>query len=273
MKTCFIGGGVMAEAIINGVVGQRVLNPKDIHVSEPLTERRTWLSNQYGVIVSSGNQDSILNAEIAILAIKPQQLNDVLAELKGVLTSRQTIISIVAGATIEMLQKELDHRPVIRVMPNTPSQIGAGISVWTSSIEVDTIAKKTTETILGALGAQIYVEREDYLDMATAVSGSGPAYVFAFMEALTAAAVELGLPEQMAQNLVVDTVLGSAKLSKETGKEASYLRSAVTSPGGTTELALLELERLGFQTAIKYAVKAAHDRARSIGSQIKEPKQ
>jgi pyrroline-5-carboxylate reductase len=158
-------------------------------------------------------------------------------------------------------------------MPNTPSQIGSGISVWTSSREVTTSAKTTVEYILGALGTQIYVEREDYLDMATAISGSGPAYVFAFMETLTAAAIESGLPETMAQQLVIDTVLGSAKLAKETGKEVSYLRAAVTSPGGTTESALSELERHGFQTAIKHAVRAAHDRARSIGSQIEEHKQ
>ena len=272
MKTCFIGGGVMTEAIIKGAIGQGVLRSEHIHVGEPLAERRAWLSSQYGVTASSGNRDPILNAELVVLAIKPQQLTHVLPELKDILSPNQTILSIVAGATIQLIQKELNHLPVIRVMPNTPSQIGSGISVWTSSKEVEHLAKNTAESILSALGTQIYVEREDYLDMATAVSGSGPAYVFAFMESLTAAAVELGIPEQMAKQLVVETVLGSANLIKETGEEPSKLRSAVTSRGGTTESALLELERYGFQTSIRYAVKAAHEKARSIGSHTEESK-
>ena len=267
MRTAFIGGGVMAEAMVSRAIAQNVVAPGDITVAEPIEERRKALAERYGVAVSATNPPAIKGAGLVALAVKPQHLEEVLTDLRGRLTSDQTVLSIVAGAALDTLTSGLDHQQAIRVMPNTPARIGAGISVWTATPSVGEPARKAAAELLGAMGQQLFVSDEAYLDMATAISGSGPAYVFTFMEALTDAAVYLGVPREMAKTLVVETVLGSALLAKETGQNIGLLREMVTSPGGTTAEALRALEQSGFRAAVLEAAVAAYEKALALGEE------
>jgi pyrroline-5-carboxylate reductase len=267
MRTAFIGGGIMAEAIISRAIAQGIVEPGQITVAEPLESRRRELAGRHGVTVMSENLPAISDAEMVILSIKPQHLEEVLAGLNGHLTPEQTVLSVVAGAALRTLVARLRHQRVVRVMPNTPARIGAGISAWTATAEVDESARESAAALLGTMGRQVYVQDEAYMDMATAVSGSGPAYVFSFMEALIEAAVYLGLPREVSRELVLETVLGSALLAKETGQHLGQLREMVTSPGGTTSEALLALEEGGFRASVMNAVVAAYEKAQVLGEE------
>ncbi len=265
MKTAFIGGGVMAEAIISRATTQGVLHAADVCVAEPVAERRTLLADRYGVSTSEDNLAAVGGARLVVLAVKPQHLPEVFDGLAGKLSPEQTVLSIVAGATLTGLTSGLGHRRVVRVMPNTPARVGEGVSVWIATPDVDAEARQAATELLAAMGTQLYVDDEAVLDMATAVSGSGPAYVFGFMEALADAAVDLGIPREMAQALVLQTVLGSAVLAKEAAEAPALLREKVTSPGGTTAEALKTLEHAGFRDIIRDAVKAAYAKAQALG--------
>jgi len=201
-----------------------------------------------------------------VLAIKPQNLTEVMTELKGRLRPTQLVLSIIAGTRTNTLCQGLDHRYVVRAIPNTPAQIGEGISVWTATTGVAKHQRISASSILGAMGREIYVDDEKLIDMATAVSGSGPAYLFLFVEALVDAAVHIGLPRDVAKELVLETVLGSAHLIQKSGKEPAELRRMVTSPGGTTAEALLQLEKGDFAGLLFQAVSAAHDKAKRLGN-------
>ena len=237
--------------------------PQDIVVSEVRPLRRELLSKEYGVNTLASNGKAIKGAELIILAVKPQDLSQVVEEIKN-LSSEQVVLSIVAGAGLNSLCKGLNHRRIIRAMPNMPAQIGEGMTVWTTSVEVSQKQKEMAQPILSALGEEIYVPDEKYLDMATALSGSGPAYVFLFIEALIDAGVHIGLPRDIAQKLVIQTTLGSTYAVQKTGKHPAELRSMVTSPGGTTTEALLRLERGGFRSVLLEAVAAAYDKAKRL---------
>ena len=200
-----------------------------------------------------------------MLAIKPQNLAEVMAELNGRLTQKQLVLSIIAGTRIGTLRQGLNHNCVVRAMPNTPAQIGEGISVWTTTPQVTKTQKDWAGSILGAMGKEIYVDDEKYLDMATAVSGSGPAYVFLFVESLVDAAVDIGLPHDMAQKLVLETILGSGHFVQKSDKPLAELRRMVTSPGGTTAEALLKMEKGEFSELVKQAVGAAYNKAKQLG--------
>ena len=265
MKIAFIGGGVMAEAMIKGILGQGVARPKDITASDINPERLSALSQGYGIKTSADNRQAMEGADVVVLAIKPQNLKEVLDGIRGQ-AKEQLILSIVAGASIAAIAKGLGHNLVVRAMPNTPAQIGEGITVWTASDEVSKGQKKMAQSILGALGKEIYVSDEKYIDIATAVSGSGPAYIFLVIEALVDAAMHIGWPQETAGELVLQTVLGAARLAQETGKQPAELRKVVTSPGGTTEAALLQLEQGGLRALIDRAVIAAYEKARILGS-------
>jgi pyrroline-5-carboxylate reductase len=267
MKTAFIGGGVMAEAMFSRAIHNDVLAASDITIAEPVEARRKALTSQYGMPVVAENQKAVEGAALVVLAVKPQHLHYVFDDIGGRLTDGQTALSIIAGTPLRALTKGLRHDAVIRVMPNTPAQIGAGVSVWTATPKVDETAKQLATDLLSAMGQQFYVGSEAYLDMATAVSGSGPAYVFAFTEALTDAAVHLGIPGDMALKMALGTVLGSAQLMQETGKHPALLREMVTSPGGTTAEALLALDEAGFKAAVMDAVVAAHKKAQALGEE------
>jgi pyrroline-5-carboxylate reductase len=265
MKIAFIGGGNMGEAMLAAVLKKRLAKPEAIIVSDIADPRRKLLKKRYGVAVTGSNWQAVDVGDILILAVKPQNLAEVMKELKGYLQPSQLVLSIIAGAKIKTLARGLKHESIVRAMPNTPAQIGEGISVWTATTKVTKQQKEWAGAILAAMGKEVYVDDEDYIDMATAVSGSGPAYFFLMVEALVDAAVGIGLPREKASELVLQTMLGSGHLIQRLGKEPAELRRMVTSPGGTTAQALEQLEKGKFAELVKRAVKAAYNKARELG--------
>lgn len=255
----------MAEAIVGGILDAKIAAPKEIVIGEPFEQRRAELADKYGVDARPSNLDALNGAELVVLSIKPQSLPEVMAELGPSLNSQHTVVSIIAGARMDTLVGGLKHAAVIRVMPNTPAQIGAGMSVWTASDSVPEAAVSASRDILRTLGEELYVEDEKLIDMATALSASGPAYVFLFIEALIDAGVYLGMQRDMARKLVLQTVAGSTRLVQESGRHPADLKDMVTSPGGTTAEALLAFERGGFRGVILEAVAAAYEKSRALG--------
>ena len=261
MKLSFIGGGTMAAAIIGGVLSKGLAGREDISVGEPREEQRKALEQRFGVSTTASNPNAAEAGDIVLLSVKPQDLTEVMKLLKGSLRQDQAVLSIVAGARMSSIMDALGHPSVIRAMPNTPAQIGEGISLWTSSPQADGEKCRLAQSILSTMGQEIYVSDEKYLDMATALSASGPAYVFVFMESLIDAGVYLGLPRDLARTLTLQTVLGSAKLAKDTGNHLAELKNMVTSPGGTTAEALLALEEGGFRATVINCVVAAYEKS------------
>lgn len=264
-KITFIGPGAMAEAIFGGLIRNAIATPSNINISGPNIDRTQSLASKYGVNPYTNNKEAVKNADIVILSIKPQRLNSVMAELRGNLPADCLVISIIAGASLKKLSHGLAHSSVVRTMPNTPSKIGEGITVWTDTHSVTSSQKDMARTILTALGQEIYVEDEHYLDMATALSGTGPAYIFLFMESLIDAGVHMGLPRRISEQLVLQTITGSVDYYRQNDVHVSALRNQVTSPGGTTSEALYYLEKAGFRTAISRAVWAAYQRSLELG--------
>ena len=267
MRISFVGGGVMAEALMSGILEATIAAPKDISVGEPVEGRRAQLTDKYGVEASASNLDAVDGSSMVVLSVKPQTLGTVMDELRAKLRADQVVLSIVAGASMRTLVDGLDHSAVIRVMPNTPAQIGAGMTVWTASQEVSEATLSAARDILRTLGDEVYVADEKLMDMATALSASGPAYVFLFIEALIDAGVYLGMPRDMARQLVIQTVLGSTRLVQESGRHPADLKDMVSSPGGGTVEALMAFERAGFRAAVLQAVSAAHEKYRALGEQ------
>jgi len=265
MEIAFIGGGNMGEAMLSAILDRGLGTPQSISVSDVAEVRCQHLEQKYGVAVTDSNRLAVEDRDVVILAIKPQNLSGVIAELNGQLKPSQLVLSIIAGARIDTLRQGLGHQCIVRVMPNTPAQIGEGMSIWTATAEVTAQQKDWVSSFLGAMGREIYVDDEEYLNMATAVSGSGPAYVFLFTEALVEAAVHIGFPRDMADELALQTVVGASQLLQKSGKSPAELRRMVTSPGGTTADALLKLGEGGFSELIKQAVIAAYDKAKKLG--------
>ena len=266
-KISFIGGGAMAEAMISGLIRNDVIEKDSIYVSGPRQERLDILEQLYGVITNTSNSEIACQGDILVLSIKPQVLEKIFYEIKDCLKPDILILSIVAGAPISKIKRGLNRNLVVRSMPNTPAQIGQGISVWTSSKEVSEIQRLMAKAILSAFGEEIFMEEEYFLDMATALSGTGPAYVFLFMEAMVDAGVHLGFPRHISERLVVETVRGSVNYFdlREDPVHLARLRNQVTSAGGTTAAALYYLEKAGFRTAISRAIWAAYERSRELG--------
>jgi pyrroline-5-carboxylate reductase len=262
----FIGPGVMAEAMISGIIRQGVASPDQIKASGPRIERVEELQVRYGLTPFTDNHLSVENSGVVVLSVKPQRLERVLKGLQGGIPENALVLSIVAGASIPKLQNGLDHQSVVRAMPNTPAQIGEGITVWTSAPSVNPEQLDLARQILGALGEEIFVEEESYLDMATAVSGTGPAYVFLFLEAMIDAGVHLGLPRRIAEQMVVQTLKGSVNFYQKNKAHPAHLRNQVTSPGGTSAAALYYLEKAGFRTAISRSIWAAYERSLELGA-------
>ena len=265
MKLAFIGGGTMAEAILRGVLDAQVAAPTDVAIGEPRPERRQFLSSEFGVQAHQGNLDAVKEADLLILAIKPQDLPVIFQELGERLRPEQAVVSIIAGAKMSTLSKGLSHESIIRVMPNTPAQIGQGMSMWTCSRQVSDQHREFTRSIVSTVGKEIYVDDEKYMDMATALSASGPAYVFMIIEALIDAGVYVGLPRDMARTMALQTVYGSTQLVMETGRHPADLKDMVVSPGGTTAEGLQVLERAGVPAAIVDAVNAAFQKSIKLG--------
>jgi len=265
-KIAFVGPGVMAEAMIAGLLNQKLAKPENIIAAGPREERGDQLTKKYGIKFTVDNSSAVAHADVVVLSVKPQRLSEVMKGLKGI-RSDALVLSIIAGANIKKISTGLKHKAIVRSMPNTPGQIGEGITVWTSSKEVTEEQQEMARAILGALGDQVFVEDESYLDMATALSGSGPAYVFLFTEALIDAGVHMGFPRRIAEQLVLQTIKGSASFYHQAGRHPATLRNQVTSPGGTSAEALYYLEKAGFRTAISRAVWAAYQRSLELGKE------
>lgn len=265
-KITFIGPGVMAEAMIAGLLRNQLADAKNIIASGPHEARGEELHKKYGIKHTTDNSAAIHEADVVVLSVKPQRLTEVMKGLKGI-RPEALVLSIIAGATLKKLGSGLKHKAIVRSMPNTPGQIGEGITVWTASKEVTEEQKEMTRKLLGALGEEVFVEDESYLDMATALSGSGPAYVFLFTEALIDAGVHMGFPRRIAEQLVLQTIKGSASYYQGAARHPATLRNQVTSPGGTSAEALYYLEKAGFRTAISRAVWAAYQRSLELGKE------
>jgi len=255
-----IGAGTMGEALINGMLSRGVLQPSQIVATDALAERRNLVNSRYGVLVTHDNGEAASAADVVVLAVKPQVIRRAMESINGRMERHQLVISIAAGIPIALVVEKLHHLAVVRVMPNTPGQIGQGVSVWTATPQ-----REQTRSILSALGVDLYVEDERYLDMATALSGSGPAYTYLFYEALVDAGVHIGFSRAEAEQLVYQTLVGSLAYMKHTGRHPAELRNAVTSPGGTTAEALLEMEDSRIRSGIIKGVVAAYRRSVALG--------
>ncbi len=260
-----IGSGVMAEAMIAGILKQKVTPAEHVRAADIRLERVAELQALYGVIPFTDNQEAIKDSNIIILSVKPQRIESVLNNLKGKIPSGAVVLSIVAGASLTSISSGLAHPAVIRAMPNTPAQIGEGITVWVASKSVREDQIELARSILTAMGQEVLADEEEYLDMATALSGTGPAYVFLFMEAMIDAGVHLGFPRRISEQLVAQTLRGSVDFFLGAKAHPAHLRNQVTSPGGTSAEALYYLEKAGFRTAISRAVWAAYEKSKALG--------
>ncbi len=264
----FIGGGAMGEAMISSLLSSHVVEPKAISVSDPHKERMKDLESRYGIHTTTQNLVAVKDATIVILSVKPQMLRFVFRDLCGKLKKDTLVLSIIAGARIDSMDLGLKHSAIIRSMPNTPAQVAEGMTVWTASRAVTPGQRTQAQAILRAFGKELYVADEAFLDMATAISGSGPSYVFLFMEALIDAAVHLGFSRHIAHDLVIETLEGSTLFAKASGMHPAQLRNMVTSPGGTSAAALHELESGRLRTVLSEAVWAAYRRTVELGEQL-----
>ncbi len=268
-KIAFIGSGAMGEAMISGLLRGGLAEPQALFAADVRRERVEELAQKYGIRPFTDNQSAVAGVDVVVLSVKPQRLTEVLHGLKGHIPAQALVLSIVAGATIEKISKGLAHKAVVRSMPNTPAQIGEGITVWMPSAAVSAAQKETARAILSAFGEEVMVDDENYLDMATALSGTGPAYAFMFMEAMIDAGVHMGFPRHISERLVVQTLRGAVnyyeKVNRQNGVHVAALRNQVTSPGGTSAEALYYLEKAGFRTAISRAVWAAYQRSLELG--------
>ncbi len=269
-KLAFVGCGVMAEAMIAGLLRKNLVAPEQIAASHPRANRLADLAAKYQIETFKSNAEAaekIRESEnpIVALCVKPQRLGGVLEELNGVVQPNQIVLSIVAGATIETISAALNNKKIVRAMPNTPSQIGAGITAWTCTETVSIAERRDIKSLLTALGKEIHVETENMIDMATSLSATGPTYVFMVMEALTDAGVHLGFSRETAKELVQETMLGSVKFAMESHKHPAELRNMVTSPGGTSAEAIYQMEKGGLRTVLSKAVYAAYQKAVALG--------
>ncbi len=264
-RLAFVGSGTMAEAMIKGILNQQLVSPERITASGPRIERGQQLQERYGVRWTTDNVEAVKEADVVVLSVKPQVIPKVLPELHATIRPEALVLSIAAGVAIATLREGLAHQAIVRSMPNTPAQVGAGMTVWTVSQQATAEQRDQAQAILGALGEEVFVQDETYLDMATALSGTGPAYVFLFMEALIDAGVHLGFSRRISQQLVEQTVFGSALFAKESHRHPAELRNMVTSPGGTSAEALYQLEKGGLRTVLSRGVWAAYQRSRSLG--------
>ena len=265
-----VGTGVMAESMIGGLLAGRRVDAAQVIASHPREARREQLAADHGIRTTDSNVDAVRDADVVLLAIKPQMLKAVGRELAPVLGPEQLLISILAGPTTKALGNALGHSAIVRAMPNTPAQIGRGMTVWYATPQVSDVQREQTSALLGALGAELQVDDEKFVAMSTAVSGTGPAYVFLVMEALIDAAVHLGFPRHIAHDIVLETLEGGTAYAKSTGEHPAQLRNMVTSPAGTSAAAIAEMERGRLRTVLSEAVWAAYRRTDELGRQLEE---
>jgi pyrroline-5-carboxylate reductase len=266
----FVGCGVMGEAMLAGLLKRGLVQPEQLVASHPRAARRAELAERHRIRVERENLAAAREATLVALTVKPQVMPQVLRELRGELGPEQTVLSIAAGVSIATLATGLLHSAIARAMPNTPTQIGQGLTVWTATPQVGPRQQEQVRAILAALGDEVSVEDEHQIAMATALSGTGPAYYFLVMEAMIDAGVHLGFSRRLAHDLVVKTMVGSALFAQQTGKHPAELRNMVTSPGGTTAAALYEMEKGGLRTVLSKAVYAAYRRTIELSGGAEE---
>jgi pyrroline-5-carboxylate reductase len=264
MTLAVIGGGAMGEAIVAAVLRAKVYAPEDVRVAELVEGRRQQLASAYGISTFESPAEAAVGTEFVLLAVKPQDFEAAATALDS-LVAGATGISIVAGVPLARLTEALQTGWVVRAMPNTPAQIGEGMTVWTATASMPADAREGPRRIFAAMGKEAFVPDEKYLDMATALSGSGPAYVFLFIEALIDAGVHVGLSRELATASALQTVIGAARYAEKTSRHPAELRAQVTSPGGTTAAALRVLESGAFRSDVLEAVVAAFERAKALG--------
>src|SRR6476469_2945891 len=267
-KIATVGSGVMAEAMIAGMLRGKLVEPGQVVASHPRPERREHLEREYGIRTVASNTEAVEGADVILFGIKPQMLAKVGREIGPHLRRGQLVLSVLAGATTAALTGFLGHDQVVRSMPNTPARLGKGMTGWYATPETTDEQRAQAAALLGALGHEIEVDDEKFVAMATAVSGTGPTYVFLVMEALIDAAVHLGFPRHVAYDLVVETLEGSTAFAKASGDHPAVLRNMVTSPGGTSAAALHELESGRLRTVLSEAVWAAYRPTLKIGDQL-----
>ena len=265
---------------MSGLLRRQLVNSSQITASHPRANRRAELEAKYGIRAVENNREAATMAatprgedaredspsgSIIVIGVKPQRISGVMNDLKGALTADQLVLSIVAGARLETIAAELRHPAIVRAMPNTPAQVGQGMTVWTATPEVSESQCREVGAMLGALGREMRVEEERMIDMATALSATGPTYIFMMMEALVDAGVHMGFSRHVAQELVLQTMLGSVLFAQESHKHPAELRNMVTSPGGTSAEAIYQMEKGGLRTVFSKAVWAAYQRALALG--------
>jgi pyrroline-5-carboxylate reductase len=271
LTIAFIGSGAMGEAIIHALLRAGKVTPGQIVASDVLVKRGEELEARHGVRVTTDNLAAASEADVVILSVKPQVLPSVMPELHGHIRPETLVFSIVAGMPISTISTGLNHAAVVRTMPNTPAQIGEGMTVWTAAPAVTETQRAQAQAILQTMGQEMYVAHEDALDMATAVSGTGPTYVFLLMEAMVDAAVHLGFSRQQARLVVLQTVHGSVKFAQQSDLHLAQLRNMVTSPGGTSAEAIYQLEKGGMRTILSKAIWAAYKKSRLLGERAQQP--
>jgi pyrroline-5-carboxylate reductase len=272
VKITFIGAGKMGEAIISGVLKHGLTSAECITAAEPHPERRTEITERYGIQCVADNGAAVEGADVVLLSVKPQMFKMVAEDIKGRLPAEALVISIMAGMTTTRISEKLGHDLVVRSMPNTPAQVAQAITMWTCTPVVKETQQSLTRAILTSFGQEIFVESEleKYIDMATAISGSGPAYVYLFIEAWIDAGVQIGFPRRIAEQLVLQTVRGSVEYLDASGDHPAKMRNDVTSSAGTSAAALYEFERAGLRVAVADAVRAAFEKSQELGRNNKD---
>ncbi|MBA1202345.1 pyrroline-5-carboxylate reductase [Pseudomonas capeferrum] len=266
-RIAFIGAGNMAASLIGGLRAQG-LEASQIRASDPGAETRTRLGAEHGIEVFEDNAQAIEGADVIVLAVKPQVMKAVCVALRPNLESGQLIVSIAAGITCASMNAWLGAQPIVRCMPNTPSLLRKGVSGLYATAEVSARQREQAEQLLSAVGIALWLEQEQQLDAVTAVSGSGPAYFFLMIEAMTAAGVKLGLSPETASQLTLQTALGAAHMAAASDVDAAELRRRVTSPAGTTEAAIKSFQSNGFEALVEQALEAAARRSAELAEQL-----
>lgn len=268
-RIAFIGSGKMGEAMIKGLLAQNLTPPEHIIASDPVAQRRTQIEAAYGVGTTADNGAAVENADVVVLSVTPQVLARAGDALAGRIPNTAVVLSIIAGASIRTLCSTLQHDAVVRCMPNTPAQVGMGVTVWTATDAVSARQREQTAALLGALGLELSVDDEHYLDAATGLTGSGPAFVLLLLESFIDAGVHVGFTRADAQRMVYQLLEGTVQMAQQSGLHPAELKNRVTSPAGTTAAGLFELEAAGTRATIIRAVEAAYQRSRALGAEQK----
>ena len=266
-RIAFIGAGNMAASLIGGLLAQGI-PANHIRASDPGAEQRAKIAAEHGIALFADNAEAILDADVVVLATKPQVLKDVCLALAPSLQDGQLLVSIAAGISCASLGNWLGARPIVRCMPNTPALLRQGVSGLYANAEVNPAQRQLAEQLLAAVGMALWLENEQQIDAVTAVSGSGPAYFFLLIEAMTAAGEQLGLPKAIAAQLTLQTALGAAHMAVASDVDAAELRRRVTSPNGTTEAAINTFQAGGFAELVEQALSAAAKRSAELAEQL-----